>query len=337
MKKTTLIYTVLILILAAVSVWMMRDNDQKSTLEDLKEEYRFYVEDTAAVDKIVLTDKSPSTVELTRVNGVWMVDGKHPAREDAIETLLLTLNRMQLRNFIPERMKETVLKRMSVYGTTVEVYLNGTLEKTIIVGTDAQDEMGTYMMLEGASAPYAVHIPGFNGFLSTRFFTEPYLWYKRIITDMDPGSIRKVRLTYPDSIEKSFVLDLENAENISIQNPATGEVKAVNMNKLMPFILSVSRMRYEGAIIPSDGIYARRDSLLASQPVFDLTVTSEVETVNLKAYKIKGPEEAYDPDSEAPEYDPDRLHAFINEDQMVLVQYYSLQQVLISMNDLSLL
>jgi hypothetical protein len=187
MKRTTLLYAALIIVLATVSVWLMMDTNEESTLEDLKEEYRFYVEDTAAIDKIVIFDKTPSRVELTRSEDGWLVDGDHPARDEAVETLLLTLNRMQMRNFIPERMKETVIKRMSVYGKTVEVYADGDLIKTIIVGTDTPDDMGTYMMIQGASAPYAVHMPGFNGFLSTRFFTEPWLWYKRIITDYAPG------------------------------------------------------------------------------------------------------------------------------------------------------
>ncbi len=314
----------------------MMDRDQDSTLEDLKEEYAFYVEDTAAIDRIVLYDKSPAKVELVRTENGWMVEGKHPARPDAIETILMTLNRMQLRNFIPERMKETVLKRMSVYGTTVELYQNGEHLKTIIVGTDAQDEMGTYMMIEGANAPYAVHIPGFNGFLSTRFFAEPYLWYERIITDMDPRSIKEVRVHYPDSMEASFNLRVHGSEDFALSRIQTGDLISPDPIKIKQFLVAVSRMRYEGAIIPSDPIYARRDSLLAHTPVFELEVVNDSESIVLKAFKIKGPEEAYDPEAEAPEYDPDRLHAFINDEQMVLVQYYGLRNVLVSADDLSL-
>jgi hypothetical protein len=89
-------------------------------------------------------------------------------------------------------------------------------------------------------------------------------------------------------------------------------------------------MRYEGAIIPSDPIFARKDSLLASTPVFEITVKTDSESVNLKAYRIKGPAEALDPDEEAPEFDPDRLHAVINDDRMILVQYYGLRRVLVT-------
>lgn len=330
MKRTTLLYAALIIVLAAVSVWLMTDTNEESTLENLKEEYRFYVEDTAAVDKIILYDKTPSRVELTRTAKGWMVDGKHPAREDAVETLLLTLNRMQMRNFIPERMQETVIKRMSVYGKTVEIYANGEFIRTIIVGTDTQDEMGTYMMIKGASAPYAVHIPGFNGFLSTRFFTEPWLWYKRIITDFDPASLKKVQIVYPDSPENSFTLETVSDGSFTLTSETNPQGVDVDPARAKQFLVAAAQMRYEGAIIPSDAIFDRKDSLLASTPVFNLTAETAAESVNLKAYRIKGPQEAIDPEGEAPEFDPDRLHAIVNDDRMILVQYYGLRRVLVT-------
>ncbi len=330
MKRTTLLYAALIIVLAAVSVWLMKETDEESTLKDLREEYRFYVEDTAAVDQIILYDKTPSRVELTRTANGWMVDGQYPAREDAVETLLLTLNRMQMRNFIPDRMQETVIKRMSVYGKTVEIYANGKLIRTIIVGTDTPDEMGTYMMIKGANAPYAVHIPGFNGFLSTRFFTEPWLWYKRIITDFNPADIQKVSMVYPDSAINSFTLEAESGDNFRLTSEAFPNGIRVAPARAKQFLVAAASMRYEGAIIPSDAIFARKDSLLASSPVFNLTVETADETVNLKAFRIKGPAESIDPDTEAPEFDPDRLHAIVNDDRMILVQYYGLRRVLVT-------
>lgn len=336
MKRTTYLYAAIILILAAVSYWLMQSKPTESTLEDLKEEYRFFVEDTASVDRIVMFDKSPSRVELIRTEKGWMVDGDHPARPEAIKTLLMTLNRMQLRNFITEKMKETVLKRMSVYGTTVEIYQNGELTKTILIGTDAQDEMGTYMMLKGASAPYAVHIPGFNGFLSTRFFTIPWLWYERIITDMDPRSIKQIVLRYPDSLDLSFDLKVNGPGDFELSRLLTGDLIAANPFRVKQFLLAASKMRYEGAIIPSDPIFGRRDSLEASIPVFEMDIISDAQAINIKAYKIKGPAEAYDPEAEAPEFDQDRLHTILNNEQMVLIQYYALRQVLITADQLSM-
>lgn len=336
MNRTTLLYAALIIVLAAVSVWLMMDTDEESTLEDLKEEYRFYVEDTAAVDQIVIFDKTPSRVELTRSEEGWLVDGDHPARDEAIETLLLTLNRMQMRNFIPERMKETVIKRMSVYGKTVEIYADGELIKTIIVGTDTPDDMGTYMMIKGARAPYAVHIPGFNGFLSTRFFTERWLWYKRIITDLSPAEIRSVSIVYPDSMSNSFSLEVGGGDNFKFYRGAENAPAKISPARAKQFLLAASKMRYEGAILPSDPIFSRKDSLLASVPVFEITVRTDSESVNLKAYRIKGPAEALDPDEEAPEFDPDRLHAVINDDRMILVQYYGLRRVLVTADYFSL-
>ncbi len=192
------------------------------------------------------------------------------------------------------------------------------------------------MMLKGANAPYAVHIPGFNGFLSTRFFTIPWLWYERIITDMDPRSIKQVVLRYPDSLDVSFDLKVNAPGDFELSRLLTGDLIAANPFRVKQFLLAASKMRYEGAIIPSDPIFGRRDSLEASIPVFEMDIISDAQTINIKAYKIKGPAEAYDPEAEAPEFDQDHLHTILNNDQMVLIQYYALRQVLITADQLSM-
>ncbi|MFM6998850.1 MAG: hypothetical protein ACKOX0_06435, partial [Bacteroidota bacterium] len=48
--------------------------------DDLSPEaYDFAVADTAAIDRIVLWNRSPDTAVLTRESGVWLINGAHPA------------------------------------------------------------------------------------------------------------------------------------------------------------------------------------------------------------------------------------------------------------------
>ncbi|MDZ7847738.1 MAG: hypothetical protein U5L96_13775 [Owenweeksia sp.] len=60
-----------------------------------------------------------------------------------------------------------------MYGVDVQVYQNGELAKHFIVGTETQDEMGTYMMMKNAQAPYAVHIPALTVFYLPVFSPNP--------------------------------------------------------------------------------------------------------------------------------------------------------------------
>lgn len=329
MKNKNIIYLLVLVVLVAVAAWLLSSRNDSGTLER-KMDYEFTIKDTAAIDKIVLSDKSPSTVTLTREGRYWMVNGEYRARRDAINTLLETLNRMEMRNFIEERMKQTVIKRMSVYGKEVKVYKDGELFKTFYVGTETHDELGTYMMIKGADAPYAVHIPGFNGFLSTRFFVDPVLWRSRDIVTMDSRDIREVQTVYPDSMEASFKITVHSPDSLYLTSLKTGQVvPGVNRVKMRVYLAAISQMKYEGAILPTDPISLRRDSLLASTPVFYITVKDKKDnTTRVEGFKIKGPEQVMDPTLEAPEYDPDRLHGFIDRERMVLLQYYGLQNVL---------
>ena len=330
MNRKNLLYIVLVLVLAAVAFWLMSNRNETSTIEDRREHYDFAVSDTAAIDKIVISDKTPSAVTLIRTKNGWEMGSGEPVRTDAVNTLLSTLHRMRMRNFIPANRQSMVEKRMSVYGKHVKVYQNGELVKDFMVGTESEDQMATYMMLNEADAPYAVHIPGFNGFLSTRFITKPHLWRSLDVTSLEPEDIREVRMKYPDSTDASFKLEVVSQEKIRLSNLSTGKViDNVDMTKAKLYLGAVSQMSIEGPIIPSDPIYARRDSLLASTPVFEMEVESKNgEVINLQGYRIKGPAESFDPDREAPEYDPDRMHGFINEEEMVLIQYYGLRHVL---------
>ncbi len=328
MKNKNLVYLLVLVVLLGVAGWLISKRNSSGTL-DRKQDYAFTIQDTASIDRIIIKDKTPSQVVLHRTDGYWVVNDEFRARKDAINTLLETLNRMQMRNFIEEKMKPTVLKRMAVHGKEVQIYKDGKLFKTFFVGTETHDEMATYMMNKGSDAPFAVHIPGFNGYLSSRFFTKPELWRSRDVTLINPRSVREVQMVFPDSLNKSFRITVFSPDSLYLTNLETEKVvPSASKVKMRIYVTAASQMKYEGAILPTDPIYARRDSLLASTPVFYITVKDvDGKSTRLEGYKIKGPEELPDPTLEVPEFDPDRLHGFIDRERMVLIQYYGLQHV----------
>jgi len=327
--KKNLIYLVTFIVLLAVAGWLISENTGSNTLQG-PENYSFSVKDTAAVSKIVLSDKTPARTVLTRDSRGWLVDGEYPARPDAIEIILETMYRMEMRNFVTKRLKPEVLKHLEVFGKKVEVYQNGELAKTIIVGLPTHDEMATWMMIEGADSPYAVHIPGFNGFLSSRFFTETYLWKRRDLVRIDPRNIKEVVVLFPDSLAASYTLRVFSPDSIYFLRASDGKVMPnVSMAKARMFLGAFQNLSYEGEIIPSDPIFARRDSLKSSTPVFSFMVKDiDGQQTSFKGFKIKAQAQTVDFNDPNTFYDPDRLHGFINNDRMVLLQYYGLRKVI---------
>ena len=92
----------MLLPLIAALVWWLNQTDDRGMGELSEESYAFGIEDTASVDRIVISNKVPQRVKLYRnKQGVWQLNGR-PIRKDAMEVLMETLKRMTMRNFVPE-------------------------------------------------------------------------------------------------------------------------------------------------------------------------------------------------------------------------------------------
>lgn len=328
--KNNIVYLLIFIVLLGVAGYFISQSETKSTLEG-EENYAFAVKDTAAVDKIVISDKSPSSIVLMRNRDRWLLDNKHKVRKDAIQVLLETLYKMELRNFVPKREQEQVNNKIDVYGKEVEIYSNGKKIKHFYVGNEIPSETGTYMKMAGGDQPYAVHIPGFTGFLNTRFFTDPYLWRSRELFAVKAREVREAKMIYPDSVSSSFAVRKFSPDSIYLLNLENKRViKEANTVKLNLFLGSLKNLSYEAPIVPTDPIYQRRDSLLASAPAFKLVViTISGETRTVMGYRIKNAPHLIDPERPETHFDPDKMHGFINSERMVLLQYYGLRNVLV--------
>jgi len=171
--KKNLIIIGLIAILGIVTIILISRNSNSSIKRELRD---FAIEDTASIDRVFMVRKDNQQVTLTRVNDHWMVNGKYVVRTDAIDLLLKTLNRIRVKSPVSTSMADNAIRMLATRNTKVEVYHKKKLLRTIYVGGPTQDQMGTFMMLEGSSTPFVVHIPGFVGYLSTRFFIEEKDW-----------------------------------------------------------------------------------------------------------------------------------------------------------------
>lgn len=334
-SRKKILITAVILALAGVAIYFIFKSPTDE-LEALKADYTFHIEDTASVTKIIISDKTPNTVTLVRKTGGWQTESGFPIRRDAIEVLLETLYRMRLKNFVPESARDNVLRRMASAGKEVKVYAGSKLLRHFYVGTETMDEMGTYMMLKDGKNPYAIFIPGFNGFLSTRFFANEALWLKKTIWAYDNLEISKVEFKNYDEPQNSFTLKVSNG--FELFNSADQPLRADTIRSAV-FLAAFRTVEYEGAILPQDPIYNRQDSLKASVPAFEITAwKKDGSWKKLTAYHIKASEESAELYTNLGKYDPDRLHAFItndkNQERFVLVQYFGLSPVIVSVHDL---
>jgi hypothetical protein len=199
MKKNLILTLVFVsLSVAAVVVYLKADS---STIAD-EPLTDFAIEDTSKVNKVIITDHLGKMATLERVPGerLWKLNGKLQAREDAVNLMLKTFNRIRIRGNVSDSSRDNMLKLLASSSKRVEIFTGGNEPAKIwYVGIPTPDHTGTLMLLEipgigRSEEPYIVHMEGFTGFLSTRFFTNEMEWRYTGIFEYPHLEVSKVRM-----------------------------------------------------------------------------------------------------------------------------------------------
>ena len=337
------------LILLSTVLWglMACQSTSSDGLEELKAQYDFAVADASQITKVIISDKQPSTVVLERVGNRWVVgEEQWPVRQDVIEVLLETLSKVTLKHFVQQSAVEQVNQRMEVYGRWVEVYAGDQLIKKYIVGTETPDMLGTYYKMAGSDLPFAVYIQGFNGYLTTRFFTEENLWRDRTIFGLAPEEIKAVEMALPVIPADGWIITRQNLKEGTLIEPATdaeswslvgGELEPLptaNPLELLTVVVSLETLKYEGVIVPSDNIWEKKDSIFSAIPAFELNVhTVDNDILIVRAFWKHPDTEQLDAEGVPHQWDPDRFYAELPDGRMVLIQRYGWRNLLKSRLD----
>lgn len=321
--KSNKILIVAIVILAILVSYFIYTSNSKTLRGELSD---FAVEDTAAIDKIFLADKLGHTSLLTRVSSTEWRIGDYLARQDAINTLLFTVKKMKVKAPVAKSMEAKVLKDMSGIGQRkLEIYAGGRLLKTIFISIETMDKMGTYMLIEGSTVPFEVHIQGHRGFLQSRFITDARLWRDPAIFRHDYRDIRKISVNYPEVPQQSFDV-LYNGQNPSLM--VAGKKFEADSLALYEYMNAFKNVVYE-YIVTESFPEQRKDSILANTPFVQIAVTDKSGKINsIKGYRrAAGPEET-DPDGNPLKFDPDRMYGYLNGKDFLLVQYFQFDRLL---------
>lgn len=323
MKNRKFLYALLV-ILGIATVYVIIDSQNKSTIrKDLRD---FAIEDTSRVGKVIISDKIPTQVTLTRSdNGKWKVNESLTALQPSIKILLTTLNQIEVKSPVAESMKPNVLKNLSTTAKKVEIFDNEGKEiKTVFIGGPTQDHMGTFAMIEGAEAPFVIYIPGFNGYLSTRFFTSQDQWRDRTVINIDNRQIANIQLEYPTRPQESFSIEVNSFEDFTLRS--AGDVVSPDTLAVQRYLGSFRNLNFEGLVAKGDKV--NQDSLLNSTPFFVLSVTNiSGQTKTIRGFKKANTKNHTEQGVLAP-YDVDRFYGEIEPGKLAILQYYQFDKVL---------
>lgn len=342
MKKRNIIIIAAVAVLAVVAIVVALTGSRKSTFEQ-----DYHIEDISTITRIYLADKQDNAVLLTRVSdSLWLVDNTYEANQPVVDMLLETLHDMRIRQQVNRAAVPTIIKDLSARAIKVEVYqrkplidwFGGRLQLfprerrtvTYYVGRETQDMMASYMFREGDKVPCVIHIPGFRGFLTPRFVTEPLKWRSHCIVDLDVRAIQRVELEIPAMEEESFAV-VNNGDGFDLEWPM-GQRRAEGFDtaRVARLLASFTWLNFDefAAIVPNNNA----DSCIAGTPRTILRITDTAgRTRELKSYiKYTNPADmaAIGNSGSYELFDINRLYAVIDNTDTVLIQYHVFDNIM---------
>jgi hypothetical protein len=315
MHKKYWIY--LILLVVGVAILLFLSTEKTSTLNS---DATFAIADTAAIDKVFIADRSGNTITLDRQENYWMINNKYIVRKDAINILLSTIHQLKIERPVPLNTFENVVKNLSTTGVKVEIYSASKTLRVYTVGAETADHLGTYMLLDGAAAPFIMHIPAFNGYLSPRYGIQGQLideknWRKRTVFNVPFDSIQNITVRNLLKPHHSFSLQLFPTLLVDYAaNPI-----AFNEQAVLAYINNFRQLNCES--------YKKDKSKIEfATPLHELIVnTDTLRTFAIGDSILKRKED---------NFTVERMHATLNNGELMLIQNYVFNKVLITIDEL---
>lgn len=321
--------SIIVIVLLLASGYFLIFKSGFSTIGEKDNE--FAVKDTGNITKIFIANKNNQSVTLTRVSkGQWMVNNHFIARADCINTLLYTINMVTVKNVIDPRSWNNVIKDLATISIKVEIYEGDDRVKVYYVGQETADELGTYMLLanskteENYKQPYITYIPGFDGYLTSRYFIKEEDWRDRTIFQYYPYDLKTVTVEYPGA-DSSFRITIAGKNRFMLDNPRTNQ-RAASFDTLA---IKQYLTYYQSVSWEVTAPATKRDSIINSPPCAIIQVEdAKGKVIRLKLFHRQASaaqQEKYGIDYK---YDPDRLFALVNDKDFVLVQFFVFGKIL---------
>lgn len=322
MKKKNIIILLVVLMLGSIAGWLVYTKSSKNTIK--KELRDFAVSDTTTINKIFLADKNNNSVMLEKVDDEWKVNGQFYARKDVLNTLLSTIKSLEVLSPVGKNARETIIKSLAAKSVKVEIYQNNKLTKLYYVGGETQDQEGTYMLLadpetgKNSSVPFAMFVPGFTGYLTTRYLTNEEEWRERVVFRYLPNNIRSVKVDFSNHPEHSYEILNDGNNSFSIKTTAT--LSTIDTLAIKQYLSYFQDIQYESLL----NKFSKKDSVLATAPISSITVTDNKNTVSkIIMFNMPAEKDRVGPDGKPLKFDPDRMYALINGGKdFCIIQYF---------------
>lgn len=325
-RNYTLLLVLFLLTVAAGVVYYL--NDGKSTLSS-NPLANFAYEDVSQIDKLVIIDSDGGKAVLEKADDsdLWDLNGKYKARKSAVDLLLKTFKRIKVKSPVQKSMQETVLRNIAGDGKKCEIYENGKLSKIYYIGTPTPDHFGTYMLLETpeegrSSEPFVMHMTGFAGFLSSRFFTNEEEWRYTGIFRYPELDFAAVEVNHFENPGMSFRITYGGGNDLKLFSVASDmEIPKFDTLAVKDYLLLYKQVHFESfrSFLTEFG----EDSVLKSKPAFSVKVTDrDSSEKEVTLYWVENTIGAFDLENNLMKWHPDYFYGTLDGKDLVRCQRF---------------
>jgi hypothetical protein len=331
MKRTLILLIVAVALLVVAWFVIKQDPGKAAPLVTAD----FAIEDTSVVGKVILSDTEGNVASIERGEGeVWMVNGKFPARVDAINLILKTLNLLEVKHPVSPGSRENVIRMMTGSHSYVRVYdRKGKLMKALYVGIMTPDQQGTYMVLETekgkSDIPYVMTMKTFYGFLTSRFFTDETDWRSLTLFAFPKLAFNRVEILNNLHADRSFAINYGGGNDLSVlelnpERPLAG----FDSTQIKDFLIQFKKVSCETYDLAMT--QAEKDSVLALPPSFEIKINANepAKNVHLKLFLRPAPEGMKEDDDSIALYDREIMYGTINGTELFRVQRFVIDHFL---------
>ncbi len=324
-KKEKLIIKLSIICLLILLIWQIK-NSRKTNLE-----YDFAISDTASITKIFLADMQGNNITLDKKYNSWRVNNNYNVKNSSMKTILHTIKNISVQRPIPENNYNQVIKNLAANGVKIEIYIKNEKKpiKTYTIGNNTSDHAGTYMLLSGSKQPYIMNMVGFNGVLGPRYGIQGQridytVWRDRSVFNLNAQKIKSLRMINIKGNDSSFTIKKVDEKFILLD--FQNRVKSIKEEKLITYLNLFNNINCE-AYRNEDA----RDKLTDEKKIFSLIIEHNNGIDSLDIYEIRSKGE---PRQESEKYTAQRMYANNNSGDIMLIQNYVFNKLLININEL---
>jgi hypothetical protein len=262
-NKKNIVLLAILLVLIVAAYFAFQKSKQKISIQVNEKE--FTVSDTASITKIFISTKDGKNTLLERNGSEWLLNKKYKVRKELLDEILYTFNAIRIQKTVNANARNNVIKEIATQGIKVEIYIQDKLNKVFYIGGPTLDNIGTYFIMEGSEDPYVVHIPTFNGYLSSRFDLKETDIRSKMVFGSSSNSIKEIEITHFSNPNEN--LKLINDVSVVNINGIT-EPDTATLNRIMN---SFSNITLENFVDDKNNRLA--DSLSVITPTHEIKVT----------------------------------------------------------------